>query len=352
MSDSILLQIGGQRIQNFLRYTIEADIYTADDAFSLELANPELTPAAGQRCELHVNGILEVTGIIDRVQKSYTKASRSLKVEGRDLTGLLVDSYCEEFIDVQGMTVKALAERLIRKVPYIQRKDVVYQDNIRGNLKKKKGRNAAIAAFDVAQSFAKIEPGQTIFEVLRTYAMSRGMMFFSLPDGTFVFGKPKDGGEPPYRLVMRKTNPRGNNVLEGTLMDDVSKRYSKITMVGQQQGLDIIDAASVSTKAVVTDSTFPFYKPYVATDQNDSRSPKLHAQMLMERMKYEGFRLEYKVPGHSQGGINWRINEMCRVTDEVLGLDGDYLIYGRTFELSKEQGVITTLKLGLPGMVQ
>jgi prophage tail gpP-like protein len=122
-------------------------------------------------------------------------------------------------------------------------------------------------------------------------------------------------------------------------------------VVGQQQGLDTLGTADISTKAAVTDSTFPFYKPYVATDQNDSRSPKLHAQMLLERMKYEGFRLEYRVAGHSQNGTNWRINEMCRVTDEVFGLDDDYLIYGRAFELTKD-GAFTRLILGLPGMVQ
>jgi len=150
---------------------------------------------------------------------------------------------------------------------------------------------------------------------------------------------------------MRKSDPRENNALEGTLVEDVSKRYSKIVVVGQQQGMDDFDAGAINTMATVSDSTFPFYKPYVVTDQNDSRSPKLHAQMLLEKMKYEGFRLEYRVPGHSQGGVNWRINEMCRVTDEVLELEGDYLIFGRTFELTKD-GAFTTLLLGLPGMVQ
>ena len=42
---------------------------------------------------------------------------------------------------------------------------------------------------------------------------------------------------------------------------------------------------------------------------------------------------------------------MCRVTDEALDLDNDYLIYGRTFEMSKE-GAYTIVRLGLPGMVQ
>ena len=352
MGDKIMLLVDGQRIENFLSYSIEADIYTADDAFSMELANPETAVEPGRKCELYVNGQLELTGIIDRVQPSYDKAGVRLRVEGRDLCGLLVDSYCEEFIDIQSMTVKALAERLIRKVPFINRKSISYQENVRGNLKKKKGRQSAFATMDSAQNFAKIEPGQTIFEVLKTYAMSRGMMFFTMPDGTFVFGKPKDGGEPLFYLVTKKSDPQGNNILEGTLTKDISRRYSKITVVGQQQGMDTFGASAVNTKSPpVLDPTFPFYKPYVATDNNDARSPKLHAQMLLEKMKYEGFQLQYRVAGHSQNSRNYKINEMCQVTDEVFGLDDNLLIYGRTFEMSK-QGMHTTLRLGFPGMVQ
>lgn len=99
----------------------------------------------------------------------------------------------------------------------------------------------------------------------------------------------------------------------------------------------------------VTDPTFPFYKPLVVTDNNDARSPKLHAQMLMEKQKYAGFQISYRVPFHSQNGENYKINEICHIEDEVLALDGDYLIYGRSFEMSK-QGSYTTLKIGLPGM--
>jgi prophage tail gpP-like protein len=285
------------------------------------------------------------------VQKSYGKEGVKLRVEGRDLAGLLTDSYCEDFFDVRGMKVKALAERLLKKVPYIKRKDIIYQENIRGNLKKTKGKTGAVAFFDTAHNFAKVEPGQTIFDVLKTYAASRGMMFFAMADGTFVFGKPKDGGEPLYYLITKKSDPTGNNVLEGTYTQDISRRYSKIAVTGQQQGTDTIGAGSVNTQAVVTDASYPFYKPYVATDNNDSRSPKLHAQMMLEKMKFEGLQIQYKVKGHSQNGRNYMINEMCHVTDENFGLDRDYLIYGRTFEMSKD-GVYTTLKLGLPGVVQ
>ena len=85
MSDNIALLVGGIRVENFENYTIEADLYTADDAFSLELSNPETEITAGSRCELLVNGSVELVGIIDRVKKSYSKQGTILRVEGRDL---------------------------------------------------------------------------------------------------------------------------------------------------------------------------------------------------------------------------------------------------------------------------
>ncbi|MHB9156276.1 MAG: hypothetical protein ACYC5N_11430, partial [Endomicrobiales bacterium] len=144
---------------------------------------------------------------------------------------------------------------------------------------------------------------------------------------------------------------RENNVLSGEKVEDLSKRYSKVTVVGQQQGFDAITPAAVNTKATVTDPGFPFYKPFVGKDNNDAASPKLHARMLLEKMRREGFALSYKVAGHAQGETNWTINELVQVTDEVTGVDGVFLIYGRTFELSR-QGAFTTLKLGLPGVLQ
>ncbi len=350
MQDKVSLHIDNKKIENFLSYTIESDIYTADDAFSLDLANPEIDVREGHRCELYVNEQLELTGIIDRVSQSYDKSGLKLKVEGRDLMGLLVDSYCEEFITLQGIKVKALAERLLKNVPFINRKKIVYHDNFSGKLKKKTKGESSIALLDAPHNFSQIEPGMTIFEVLKDYAGSRGMMFFCLPDGTMVFGKPKEKGEPVFNLLCTKDG-KENNELEGEIVKDISKRYSKITVIGQQQGLDGIETTAINTKATIPDKEFPFYKPMVAKNNNDYQSPKLHARMLLERSRHQGFQLNYKVPSHSQNGKNWTINELCSVKDKVLNVEGTYLIYSRTFEMSK-QGVYTSLKLGIPGVVQ
>jgi prophage tail gpP-like protein len=309
---------------------------------------------AGGRCELWVNDRLELTGIVDKVNHKTTKQGNSLIVEGRDLMGLLVDSYCETFVTVAGKTMKQLAELLIDDVPFIERSQVLYQENLVGKLKgrKKKGSSGGIlASLDSSQKLSQIEPGMTVFEVLKTYAVSRGMIFFALPDGTFIFGRPKTSGEPMFSIVMRRDGV-GNNVMEGERVEDISKRYSRVTVVGQQQGADDLAGASqINTKAVKEDDSFPFDKPFVTKNNNDSLSPKEHARLLLEKQRREGDQLIYKAPRHSQDGMNWTISELYRVEDELRGLKGTYLIFGRTFELRKTEGPTTKLKLGPLGMV-
>lgn len=355
MSDSIALQIDNRRIENFLSYKIEADIYTADDAFTLELAKPETVIKAGQRCELHINDQLELTGIIDRRVRSYDKGGLKLTVEGRDLMGLLVDSHCETFPTVQGKKLSELAAMLLKDIPFINRSQIIYQDEaaqIRGKLKgKRKTVDNPMAGFmETAQRMARITPGMTVFEVLKTYAASRGLMFWAMPNGTMVFGRPRAKGEVPFSITMSRDGA-ANNAKSVEEVDDISKRYSRVTVIGQQQGHDDITAANIGTKGTADDPTFPFRKPFVTKDNNDAQSPPLHARFLMEKQRHEGYHLTYTVSGHSQNGRNWQINELCRVKDDILGIDGVYLIYGRMLELSKATGTTTTIKLGPPGLI-
>ncbi len=362
MSDNVELRVGadlqhkipGIRVDHFLSYQISSDLYTPADAFHLELANPETEIKTGLICELYINNQRELTGIIDKVSRKVDSGGVSLSVEGRDLMGLLVDSYCESWKTVTGYTIKALAEMLLAKVPFINRKEVVYQNNVVGQLKGKKrksGSSGLLAGSDTAQKISQIEPGMTIFDVLKNYSLSRGMLFYCEPDGTLVFGRPMAKGVPEYTLQILKSGA-GNNVIEAELTDDISRRYSKVIIVGQQQGSQsTATAAGINTTAVVTDAEFPFYKPYVTQDNNDNVSPKERARLTMEKQRREGKQLIYKVDRHSQNGKNWRINSFCHIKDEVQKINGDYLIYGRTFDLSKDAGPTTTLKLGMPGLI-
>lgn len=353
MSDIVTLQIGNQRIENFISYDIEADLYQAADTFKLELANPEAAVKAGMLCKLFINGQLELTGLIDKTVKKGDKSVRSLSVEGRDLMGILVDSHAEQFVTVQGKTVKQLAEMLLKTIPFVQRSQIIYQENVVGKLKgKKKSADSPLTTFiDTPQKFSQIEPGMSVFEVLAVYAASRGLMFFALPDGTLVFGRPKITGNPLFNVINR-LDGNGNNIETWDETDDISRRYSKITVVSQVQGGDDfgMDHSKINVKKVVTDPDFPFYKPLVVKLNNDSQTPELYGRMLLEKQRHDGYSLGYTAPLHSQNGRNWAINELCTVNDEVQNVQRTLLIFNRRFRKTK-QGSWTDIKLGPPGLV-
>lgn len=334
LQDKVVLQLEGERVEDFISYSIESHLYTADSAFTLELA-PIVNIKEGTRCEIYVNDSLELTGIVDRVELSYSKDDIKLTATGRDLMGLLVDSCCEDFATLEKYTLKQLVEKLIAKVPFISRKNVIYQDGA--------------DKLDAPSEFTQIEPGMTIFEALKQFVTAHGLMFWAMPDGTFIFGKPKSKGEPKFRLVCKKDGNE-NNIIDGSVAKDISKRFSKITIIGQKQGTDELETDQINVQASIEDDDFPFYKPYVASLPSETDDAKKYARHLLEQMRQKGLQLQYKVAGHSQNGVNWRINELCQVEDEIAGINDVYLIYSRTFEKSK-QGVYTSLTLGLPGVI-
>ncbi len=350
-SDVVYLLVTGKRIQNFKSYAADADLYAAGDAFTFELARPETTIKPGMQAELYINDRLELTGIIDRYNPRYDKEGRRLIVTGRDLMGWCVDAHATKFVTVQNYTLKSLAETLLANAPFIDIKNIQYQENVKGRIKSK-GPRTQVGIFDMETALSQIEPGMSIFEILSGYAKSKGLLFYAMPDGTFVFGKPKEKGAPAFSLVRRKSGA-GNNILEGELDDDISKRYSQVTVVGQQQGTDPLSASLINVEATVTDPDFPFFKPFVLKDEYGGNQPKLQARMALEKMRHDGFKLQYVVQGHSQQNKNWSINELCQVTDEDddFNVNDVYLIYGRTFEKSRDRGTLTKLRLGLPGLI-
>lgn len=334
MSDKIALHVAGRRLEKFESYEVSADLYTAADDFTLRLGGVDFVPPAGKPCELHINDTLELTGLIDRVEDGGDKSAMSTVLAGRDLMGLLVDSHVEEFADMDEMPLKAMAERLLKPLPFINRKGIEYQKTTGG----------------AHQKHPRGDVGRTVFEILAQAAKARGVMFFAYPDGRMVFGRPTSTGKAEFQLIRRRDG-KNNNVMSGTRVRDISQRYSSIKVLGQQQGADALSPAAINVAATVTDPEVPYRKPLVVEAAGDGRSPDTQARMLLEKQRFDGLQLNYQVARHSQNGRNWRINALCQVIDEVIGVNGVYLIAGRTFSLSKADGQITKLRLTIPGVV-
>ncbi|MCD4675338.1 MAG: hypothetical protein K8S18_04995 [Desulfobacula sp.] len=340
-ADTITLEVGGHRIENFTKYRIESDLFVADDAFDMTFENPGIDIEEGQRCKLYINSVLELNGIIDKVHDGYKKSGPFLCVSGRDLMGLLVDSHIGTGKTDEKIELKALARDLLCDVPFINRKNIIYG---KGNKIK------AVAEDDFFEiEKAQREPGKSIFDVLKKHAMERGLLFFCMPDGTFVFGNPKSSGRAEFFIVNR-LNGKGNNVNESDRVRDISKKYSSVTVIGQQQGEDWLEPEEINTTGKAGDTSFPFHKPSVASLSEDCKDPDKYAALLMNQQRLAGLQLTYNLDDHSQNGKNFQTNAICHVKDEFYGYDQKFLIYGRVFEMDENNGQVASLKLSELGV--
>lgn len=335
MRDEAKIVIGGCEYTRFKRYRIESDLYAGAGAFEFELFPDERVEVkAGDRAQVYVNGILEMTGLIDRVTRSYEKSGRRICVTGRDLMGLVVDSYCEEWVTMRNSNLVKIAEKLLKNVPYISRKNIE--------------ADTAAKRRDAAKEYVQPAPGDRIFDVLRDAAASRGLVFYARADGSLCFRKPIGRGAVVMSIARRRGEDN-THIIRGERTQDFSERFSKYTVLTQEPGLDSEDPPYINSIARVTDDAMPFYKPFVESIDEDSGSVRKRADMILEQRRAKSDSVKYRLVGHSQGVWNWAVDELVRVDDDELGVAGDLLVYSRTFELSRE-GITTELTLGAPGL--
>ncbi|MCL2219335.1 MAG: hypothetical protein FWC23_05405 [Chitinispirillia bacterium] len=336
MSDTAEIVIGNHRYANFRKYRIEHDLYAAAGIFEFELYPDSVVPVkVGMRAQVYINGFLELTGIIDRVVKKYSDKGRAIAVSGRDLMGLVVDSYCEDYRTISNTNLARAAERLLRTIPFINRLKITTDEAARRR--------------DSLKPYLQPAPGDKIFDVLRGAAASRGVVFYAAANGALHFRKPAGRGAVVTNIT-RRTGEANAYIIEGERTQDFSERYSKYTVITQEQGIDSEDPPLINSIASVEDAGVPYYKPLVESIEEDSGSVRQRANMILEQRRAKSDMAKYRVKGHSQGVYNWAVDELVQVDDDELDIHEKLLIYRRVFELSRE-GIITELTLGEAGLV-
>lgn len=310
--ETVELDVSGRRYTKFTSLEIVSDLYSPSGSWRLELgAMPDVEE--GARIEIHVNGMLEMTGIVDRIEDAVEGNSASYAVTGRTLMGLVEDSAIVDW-SAPPSSLKATATRYLRDIPYVKECKVLLED----------------PTLDAGEQHRSLDVGDTVFQLLNEYAQNRGLLFWMKPDGTIVFGKAISSGAPSFRIDASKT-------LRSRRFRDRSKMHSQIIVVSDLDG---------HHKTTVSNETIKLRKPFAAAFNGPVSGLERQAKNYLRQEKMGGFGLEYVVPGYSQAGANWKVNAMVHVQDERRGIDGDFVLYRRTFRLDRASGRTTTLSLG------
>lgn len=335
-AESIRLTVGGVVNERWSGWSVDSDLLIAADAFELELHTDQggalpTEVTEGAPCQLQLGDDIVLTGRLDEVEQEVSRSNHTVRINGRDLAGFLVDC-STPFVSMRDASLQQIIDQVAKPLGI---------DRVRLQVPGTAVRRRV-----------QIQPGQSAWDVLQQIAEASGAWPWIEPDGTLVVGGPDYVAAPVGRLQLRRDG-QGNNIERLSVRRSIAQRYSDITVLGQHGAFDGNDWGNnrTSLKAQAKDDALArrgIFRPRVvvdgACDSNSlatSRVKKLLADSLME-----GFEARALVPGwRASGGAVWAPGQRVNLLSEPHGLDGVYFVMGRTLRLTRAQGAITELRL-------
>lgn len=323
-NDEVIVAVKNAKMDRFVNLSTTSDLFAPEGSFSFEV-DSRYNVSEGDLCSIFINRKIVMAGIVDTVKRSLSRQGPVLSFEGRSVASILTDSCVTKFATLP-TKLDALAERLVRPLPFIGKKDFVYNSDS----KKEK----------VSRKFVELSPGDTVFEVIKRAANSQGYLFWASPEGKFVFDKPLVRGRSDYKIHALE-NGSEMDYIEGSVESTINGIHSEVFVVGESQDDDDIKYV----KARAKNDCVPFAKPLVVNWNENDGPAKRTAELQVAVEKSSSIQLQYTVNGFSQNGNVWAINRFVDVKDDYNGVKGSYLIKSVTFTLDRQNGKRTKLEL-------
>lgn len=321
---SVELLIAGKLHDHWQSYDIDSDLQTPADDFNVSIGLPDgVTPpevAAGEAVEVRVGGDTVLTGRIDAVSRKISAGQNTLSISGRDGAAVLLDCSAPIF-NAQDLGLQEIVSQIVQPLGVTK----VRID----------------AAQPAKTKKVQIEPGSSAWRALEQYAEANGVWPWFEPDGTLVVGGP-DYSKPPVADLVMRQDGRNNNILEIDYSNSMAKRYSEITVLGQNHG------GKHNLKGVAKDESVKVHRPLIVveSDVDDAAEAERKAKKRLADGRLDGLTIRVTVRGHrTSDGLLWTPGQRIRLLCEPLGLDGVYFLMSRNFSASRSQGAQTRLTL-------
>ena len=336
--DRITLRVAGGEHRDWTSYSIDSDLLTPADAWRVSLGIPAQKIPASIRpwaqVEVLLGGDVILTGRIDRVERELAKDTQTLSLSGRDEAAVLVDCSAPIFTQREA-TLQEVVDLVARPLG-------ILRTDVRAN-GRYGGRKEKVA----------IEPGMTAWDALKQACEANGCWAWCEPDGTLVVGGP-DYAAAPVATLVTTFDGKGNNTLSLSVREDVSGRYSEVTVLGQTHGTEDQEGKN-SIMHRETDPDVPGYRPLIIAEGecDDVAEAERRARKTLMDSRLEGFEIAARVRGHRVGGQSgepWKPGQRVHVLSEPHGLDGVYFLMKRVFIGGKDRGRVTELTLKEDGV--
>lgn len=331
IEDTITLHIGGVVCSTWDDLSLDSDIGVPADAFSFSWfdAEQDVLPdyvKAGSKCTVTCNGKTVLTGILDRIGQRVGRTGLTTNLSGRDLAGQLID--CSAPIDAAANL--SLSELIKR---YVTGGDLASLPITLGQVSN-----------DWLKGKTGVDIGETIWDVLSAAAQASGQYVWLSADGALMIGNPFDAVQPSVKPTFYLYNDERceqNNVLDADYQHDISNAFSTMEVVGQND-------KGGNFKAKATSDRLALKRHRLISDgRSDTQAEaEQFAQKALSDALLDSTDLILPVSGWTHHGQPWRTGWQVSFDSNVLPrAAGDWVIYGRTLQLSRANSKTTELRL-------
>lgn len=289
----------------------------------------------GNACVLTADGERLITGYIDDVSRSLDAKSHEVSISGRDKTADLID--CSAVIKYGIFKNRDLADIALGLLEPFKIGLLVNTDH------------------GAPFRRTKVEPSETVFEILDRLARMRGVLLTTDGQGNLVITRAGAGlsaaeaTSKPDRLDTFLE--LGGNVLSIQIERSQRDRYSEYIVMGQTPlDNDIAAQYNAQLLGLARNDTVERYRPLVVLSEQPEYANAFHRRAEWERNVREGrsTRITITVAGWRHAEGLWAPNHIVQLAARPLGIEpADFLIASVT-HLVDEAGYRTEMSLTWP----
>lgn len=330
----VTLWLDGRGWAGWTSVSIERGIDTVAGGFDVGFTNKVRTGdlawavSAGMPCQVTLGSETLITGFVDAVTRSIDSENVSIRLRGHDKAADLAECSAMNSPGMwRGQKLEAIAREIA--APF--------------------GLDIEVTG-DTGKPFARfaLQQGETAWAAIERMASYRGVIAWSLGNGTIRIGNP-DGGDVSGQIIA------GVNLLAAECVQDHSARFSEYLVKGQSSGDDNRHGrAAAQVKAETRDAGITRYRPLlvVAEEQSDTASLRKRAAWEAQTRAARSLQRRVTVPGWYAGADAsssvWRPGARAYVRIPWCAVDETLLIERVRMERDAQAGTFSELTLVPP----
>jgi len=339
----ITIEIQGVRFEGFESISVFKSVETISGSFTFFATSNNVTTFPIKRsdsCKIFINNEPVINGFVDTVKVDYNASTHSIVVSGRDRTSDIIDSTVvgdKEFSPPTALTTiisSTLRDNGLSDIAVI---------NNAGTIENFPEGTQYSSSF-----------GQTVFEFIETYARKRQVLLTTNGNGDLVLTR--SGTVEAATVLENRLNSQFNNIKSGNISYTNDTLFNKYVVQSQQNPAALSLGADVSLGNVpnqvgsATDGSIRTSRQTEITSNSSDNTVDLDNLAIWTRNISKARATSFSVvaQGFHQDANQTRLwipNEIVKVNDDFADVNATLLIKSVQYDLSLNEGSLTTLDL-------